>query len=247
MKLKNYLSFGGGVNSVALYLYLVEQKIDFEAVFVDHGTDWPETYGYFDMFQAWIEKNGYQKVTVLKPNVGGFDNLYEYCWHYKMVPIIFRRWCTAKFKVKVLLDYYKGSGFEFIGIDANETRRAKVQTRKGFEARYPLIEADMGRRECKEIIKKHGLPIPMKSGCYICPFQRVAQWKELRRKHPDLFCKASQLEQRNMEYRIERGKKPLYLCQSPKASLSAIVNEKQSPVFEQDEYPPELRAEKLKK
>lgn len=233
--MKNYLSFGGGVNSVALYLYLIEQKIEFESVFVDHGTDWPETYEYLDMFQEWIMDRDYTPITVLKPEKG---NLYDYCWDHRMVPSGFQRWCTRIFKVEVLLNYYCGQGFEFIGIDADEKRRAKIQTRKGFEARYPLIEADIGRRECKKLILSHGLPVPMKSGCYICPFQRVNQWKELRRKHPDLFCKASQLEQRNIEYRIERGKKPLYLNQNPKASLRSIVDEDQQPVFEEDEYPP---------
>lgn len=50
--MKKYLSFGGGVNSVAMMLMLLDQKDDFEAIFVDHGTDWPETYEYFEMFQA---------------------------------------------------------------------------------------------------------------------------------------------------------------------------------------------------
>lgn len=236
--MKNYLSFGGGVNSVALYLYLIEQKIDFEAVFVNHGTDWPETYEYFDMFQGWIEKHGYRKITVLKPNVQDSTNLYDHCWKYRMVPSFMRRWCTDKFKVSILHKYFKPPAFEMVGIDASEKRRAKIQNRKGFEMRYPLIEADITRHGCKDLILKHGLPIPMKSGCYICPFQRVTQSKELRRKHPDLFCKAANLEQRNIEYRIERGKKPLYLNQNPKASLRAIVQEDQIPVFEQDEYPP---------
>ena len=233
--MKNYLSFGGGVNSVALYLYLIEQKIDFEAVFVNHGTDWPETYEYFDMFQGWLGRQGYRKITVLKPEKG---NLYDYCWQYKMTPNFMRRWCTKMFKVDILLDYYKGPGFEFIGIDADEKKRAKIQTRNGMEARYPLIEAEIGRAACKELIKKHGLPVPMKSGCYICPFQRVTQWKELRRNHPDLFCKASQLEQRNIDYKIENGKRPFYLNANPKISLRAIVDEDQQPIFEEDEYPP---------
>lgn len=237
-KLKNYLSFGGGVNSVALYLHLIEQGIDFEAVFVNHGTDWPETYEYFAMFQEWIEGKWYPKITVLKPNVQGSDTLYDHCWKYMMIPSFMRRWCTDKFKVSVLHKYFKPPAFEMVGIDADEIRRAKIQNRKGFDMRYPLIEADIGRAECKEIIKKHGLPIPMKSGCYICPFQRVIQWKELRRKHPELFCKAAQLEQRNIDYRIERGKKPIFLNQNSKASLRVIVQEDQTPVFEQDEYPP---------
>ena len=54
--MKNYLSFGGGVNSVAMMLLLLDQKQEFESIFVDHGTDWPETYEYFDMFQEWLKK-----------------------------------------------------------------------------------------------------------------------------------------------------------------------------------------------
>lgn len=237
-KHRNYLSFGGGVNSVALYLYLADEGIDFEAVFVNHGTDWPETYEYFDMFQAWLENKGLKKITELKTDVQGGKTLYDYCWEKRMVPTFMRRWCTAEFKIKILQSYFKPPAFELIGIDADESHRAKIQTRKGFESRYPLIEAGIGRAGCKKIIIDHGLPVPPKSGCYICPFQRVGQWKELRRVHPELFCKAVELEARNIEYRVEKGKKPLYLVSNPKAPLTAIVAENQMPVFDEDEYPP---------
>ena len=62
-----YLSFGGGVNSVAMYLYALDEGWDFEAVFVDHGTDWPETYEYVEMFKKMYP------VTVLRPDVTGHD------------------------------------------------------------------------------------------------------------------------------------------------------------------------------
>ena len=42
--MRSYLSYGGGVNSVALYIDLTLRGYDFEATFVDHGCDWPETY-----------------------------------------------------------------------------------------------------------------------------------------------------------------------------------------------------------
>lgn len=47
-----YLSFGGGVNSTALYLHLLELGQEFEAVYVDHGTDYPETAEYVAYFAA---------------------------------------------------------------------------------------------------------------------------------------------------------------------------------------------------
>lgn len=235
--MKSYLSYGGGVNSLAMMLMLLDQKEEFEAIFVDHGSDWPETYEYFEMFQGWLKENGYQQITVLKPDVEGYKNIYEYYWKYKMVPSFMMRICTDKFKIRPIHKYIETPCFMLLGIDADETKRAKISTNKGVENRYPLIEHEIDREGCKQIIKDHGLPIPKKSGCYICPFQRKGQWVELRKKHPDLFCKAQQLEERNMEYRTAQGKTPMTLSASKK-KLGTLVNENQGVLFEQDEYPP---------
>ena len=230
--MKNYLSFGGGVNSVALYLYLLDNNVDFEAVFVDHGTDWPETYEYVEMF-----KDKYP-LTVLKPNVEGYSNLYNFCLHKTIIPSMMFRWCTDKFKLTPIYKYLKPPGFIMLGIDFGEQKRAKMNSNKGFENRFPLIEAEIDRKGCKDIIRLHKLPIPIKSGCFICPYQRAYQWKELRRHRSGLFCKAVELEKRVIAHRRSQGKKPLYLNQSPKASLQSVVDENQRQIFKQDEYPP---------
>ena len=101
-KMKNYLSFGGGVNSSALYLLMQDLGMDFEAVFVDHGGDWPETYEYVDYFI----KTG-RPITILKPDVQGIDNIVDYCEKYNMLPARFPRWCTVNFKVKPLNKYHQ--------------------------------------------------------------------------------------------------------------------------------------------
>ena len=245
--MKNYLSFGGGVNSVAMYLYLLDQKVEFEAVFVDHGTDWPETYEYVDMF-----RNIYP-LTILKPKRSGykdlkhiyFDSLYEFCYAKKMFPSRVVRWCTSDFKRSVLEKYQITPSFVMIGFGWEERQRAKIFSDKGREFRYPLIEAEIDRTECKKIIKRHDLPIPIKSGCYICPFQRVGQLRKLRKKHPDLFCKLEQLENRNNKERAINGKSdvwpwvldPYYSFGKPVREV-AEKNIKQLPIFKQDEYPP---------
>jgi hypothetical protein len=236
--MRNYLSFGAGVNSVALYLLMVEQGIEFEAVFSDTGCEWPETYHYLAMFQWWTKVNGLRSVTILRELVQSSRNLIEHCEKRAMVPSFMRRWCTDKAKRRPLQKYMKSPAFVHIGFAMDEAHRAKIETQKGFDHRYILIENEITRAGCIEIIRKAGLPIPRKSGCYICPFQRVGQWKELRRYHPDLFCRAVNLEKANIAQRIARGKSPLYLSQSPRAPLSEIVGERQGVLFEQDEYPP---------
>jgi 3'-phosphoadenosine 5'-phosphosulfate sulfotransferase (PAPS reductase)/FAD synthetase len=239
--MKNYLSFGGGVNSVAMYLYLADEGWDFEAVFVDHGTDWPETYEYIEMF-----KKQYS-LTIIKPQNRGskpmgldhlwFDNLYEYSYAQKMFPSRVARWCTHRFKKIPLDNYHKRPCFVFIGFDWDEKHRARIYSQNGEEYRYPLIEAEIGRDECEEIIKHHGLPIPMKSGCYICPFQRVGELRKLRKIHPELFCKLERLENRNNEERKRLGKNPYYSFKRPVREV-AEKDIGQLKLWEKDEYPP---------
>lgn len=221
--MKVYLSHGGGVNSWALYLYLVEQgevpSEDFEAVFVDHGTDWPETYEYMDM----MINRGYP-VTVLRPESKYGATVEERCFNRRIIPYKGKRWCTQEYKVDVLKAYYKIPCIELVGIDAGETHRAKGLVGKtGVEQDFPLIAAGIDRQGCIDIIKRHGLPIPPKSGCYICPFQSRAQWIELKREHPDLFCKAVQLENLCSERRKAAGKKPVYFRDVP---LEVLVQPK---------------------
>ena len=154
-----------------------------------------------------------------------------------MTPTVFKRICTDKFKVTPIHKYVTNPCFMLIGIDAGEPNRAKISTVNGIEKRYPLLENDINRAGCKKIITDHGLPVPMKSGCYICPFQKATHWRELRKNHPDLFCKASTLEKINMQYRKDRGKKSMTLCCNGK-SLETVVDENQMNIFEQDDYPP---------
>jgi hypothetical protein len=220
--LKKYLSYGGGVNSTAL---LVMGGYD-EAIYVDHGCDWPETREYVRMIARKYP------VTILEPG-----SLYDYAWGYKMVPSPMIRWCTKIFKVTVVNEYVKKPCWMWIGFSLEEAKRANMTCEHGIEYRWPLIEQEIDREGCKEIIRKANLPVPIKSGCYFCPYQTIKQWKELRHKHPDLFCKAEQLEKRNMDYRESKGKTPLYLY-SNKKPLRTVVNETQGMLFKEMEYPP---------
>jgi hypothetical protein len=139
------------------------------------------------------------------------------------------------FKLEPLFKYYEKPCMQMIAIDAGEAHRARMSDVPGIDNDYPLIERGIDRQGCIDIIESHDLPIPRKSGCYICPFQRITQWKGLRMKHPDLWCKTLNLEKRNMEYRKSQGKEPMYLYSNRKP-LEIVVNEAQGELFE--EYKP---------
>lgn len=231
--MKNYLSFGAGVNSVALYLLMLDQGVEFEAIYVDHGADMPETHEYMEMFRAKYP------VTILTPDVEGFSNIYEYYLHKRKMPSIMKRDCTDKFKLRPVYKYVEKPCFMFLGIDVGEARRARLNSKKGVENRYPLIEDGIDREGCKKLIRRHGLPVPAKSGCFMCMYQKAGQWRNLRRVHPELYCKAQKMEKAAMSWRTEQGKKAFTLCNNGK-TLDQLINEKQKalPGMEDLEYPP---------
>ena len=89
--MRNYLSFGGGVNSVALYLYLRDMGTEFEAVFVDHGGDYPGTYDYVKMFsekypltilKAVVHRKKINKSNSIHISFIRFKNSQRYDWPF---------------------------------------------------------------------------------------------------------------------------------------------------------------------
>ena len=220
MAVKRYLSFGAGVDSTALMLLLLDEGRDFETVFIDHGGDYPETYEYVE----YLKETGYE-ITVLKPSVIAkvirYDNIYDYFWHYKGIPLRNYRICTQKFKIEVFNKHVETPCIVYMGYDWSEYTRAqkpKKITKKGMEYQYPLIEKRITRSQCKKIIRDHGLRVPRKSGCWFCAFQSKRQWKRLRDTHPDLFKKAMALEE---NARTRDPRKHLYR----KKPLSSIWQE----------------------
>ena len=229
------------MNSVALQLLAIEQGLDFESVFVDHGADLPTTYEYMAMLIG----KGYL-ITVIKPDVTGVSDLYEYCIKYAILPDRRFRWCTQKFKVEPVGAYYERPALELIGFDAGEAkRRLSITGKIGVEQDFPLIAAGIDRQGCIDLIKRHGLPVPPKSGCYFCPFQGRRQWQELRKIHPELFCKAQKLEQMTNERRRAVGKGPVYFRDIPLGDLIQVKDSRgrralqgQTEAFDSFDRPP---------
>jgi len=183
------LSFGGGVNSTAIIALalLGEMEMPDYIVFSDTGAEWPHTYQYLD----YIEKEGI-RITYLTGGNKGMTMI-EWCQFKNYIPCRMNRWCTDYWKRAPLDKFAKAfpGSEQLIGIDAGEERRAK---NKKKSLRYPLIEMGINRQECKQVILRAGLGVPKKSGCFICPYQRKGQWIELKKKHPELWRIAVDLE-----------------------------------------------------
>jgi hypothetical protein len=199
------LSFGAGVNSVALAILAVTDGWRGEIVFADTGCEWPETMCYIDYFtREFLQPRGLS-VTRLGPRYekhtegASYNNmsLIEYCECRHIIPMMAVRWCTVGWKVGPL-GVYAAERETMIGIAADEAHRQRGRN-------CPLVDRGIDRAECIRIIERAGLDVPQKSGCYICPFQRASQWRELWHRHPDLYARAQELEENVKRARSKPG------------------------------------------
>jgi len=200
-----YLSFGAGVQTTTILFMYPQIKFD-EVIFADTGAESPETYEYLEKYSIpFMQENGI-KFTVVKGNEKGIDNLEEYCLYYKIIPSMRVRWCNYKFKTKPIEKYIltkPKNEFPIVGIlgiSSDESHRIKTSKYNWLSYEYPLIKLKMTREDCKRFIEKKGYPIPPKSGCFFCPFQRKKEWEELYLKHPDLYERAIRLEENSQQF-----------------------------------------------
>jgi 3'-phosphoadenosine 5'-phosphosulfate sulfotransferase (PAPS reductase)/FAD synthetase len=197
----NILNYGGGVNSTALIIEMKNRNIrpDY-VIFSNTGEEMPETYIYLDIMRNWFIDNGFKFIEVGSRH----GKLYDYYSSRKTIPFRKFRDCTDKFKkvpINNFIKQFKKDGItQFIGISYDELQRMRTSDKKWITLKFPLVDWKIDRNECIEIIKKEGLPVPVKSGCYMCPFQSDLSWKNLYKTNKDLWKKAREIEENNRTY-----------------------------------------------
>lgn len=218
------LSLGAGVNSTALLVLKAQGKVEFDlALFADTGGEQPETYGYIEeVIKPFCRNNEIELVIVKREG----NDLYDESFQRKIIPTRMFRSCTDKFKIRVLKKYVRERFPEqeinfLIGIDAGESHRAKEDCGNV----YPLMELGIDREGCKQIIRDAGLPLPVKSGCYFCPFTPKNGWINLLKRHPNLYRKAEELEKNGSRYPLMKlSNVPLERARHSKEDQKSMCN-----------------------
>ena len=215
---KKILACGVGVQTVAETIrnYNAYDYI----VFSDTGSEKPETYWYLKThLLPFVEKN---KINFIVVKNEKYLSLYDYCYQHEQVPMRNFRWCTDKFKRQPINKFIKSLGakkadpvIKAIGISLDESHRLntfnQMKEPKYVKLTYPLIDDKITRDDCYKIIKDANMPVPVKSGCWFCPFAKKEEWRRLKIEKPDLFAQAVALEKHNEKYpeRTLKFTKPL--------------------------------------
>ena len=230
------LSFGGGVQSTACLLkYWREYDV---VLFADPGAEHVETYEHIERrVEPFCREKGLDFVTVRSDK----GTLEEYCLERNVVPITSRRWCTQEYKIRPIQHYQRevlGATQENpvivdLGISYDEYWRASKPQMTLWEFRnYPLVDAEITRQQCLDIVAAQGWPRPHKSACDFCPFKSSKDWRRLYAEHPERYKQIVELEQNGSDYpRTLLGRKPLHLL----AENSRLTDHGFSEELEQEE------------
>lgn len=207
------LSHGGGTNSTAMLVGLAERRIVPDLIlFADTGGEKPHTYAFLDTLDRWLGTNGFPLITRVRSQSPD-QTLEGNVTRLGVLPSLAYGWktCSQRWKIAPQDKFLNGWGpakeawdagkriTHLIGYDADEHHRVKNYDDDKAIKRYPLVDWDWGRDECREAIARAGLPQPGKSACFFCPASRKSEILELRRVYPDLFERALEMERRAKE------------------------------------------------
>jgi len=208
------LSFGCGKDSMTEF---VLNWFNYDLIiFADTGSEQPETYEYLQEILTKMPIEARARFIVLSENYLG--KIYDFYYNKKLIPMPYsKRDCTDKFKIIPIRHFLRGretfrtglfqhgNTYEMhICINASEADRARGSVVDGrttadsgvkyIKLFYPLIDKNIKRDDESKIIMKAGYNVPVKSGCFMCPFTTKQGFQKLGKNHPKLLQKVIDLQ-----------------------------------------------------
>jgi hypothetical protein len=178
--MRKVVSFGGGVNSVAMLVSMVAAGDKPDAIlFADTGAENDWVYDYKQYFSDWLVSKGFPPITTVtyKNKRGIRITLEQEIRKAHTLPSVAFGYKTCSQKHKIFpqqkwrrYHWGKQTTIWYVGFDLGEQRRvSNTKNINGNINKYPLIELGWDRARCEYEILKAGLLLPKKSACYFCP------------------------------------------------------------------------------
>lgn len=185
-KVTHVVGLSGGKDSTAMALWLSENEPrDYTYICTPTGDELPE------MFAHW-RRLGELLGRPLMPVPSG-DTLESLIRGYGALPNHQMRWCTRRLKIEPTKAYLliNAPAVSYVGLRADEEEREGIYGDiDGVTQRYPLRELGWGIKDVLRYLQQRGVEIPKRTDCGRCFFQRIGEWWDLWREHPEAFASA---------------------------------------------------------
>lgn len=188
------VALSGGKDSTAMALWLAENEPrDYQFVCTPTGDELPEMVEHWARLEALL---GQPLIRL------GWIGLVANNLRNNALPNWRMRFCTRDLKIQPYVAFMAAHApaVSYVGLRADEPDREGINygsaggevygTVEGVTARYPLRELGWGVKEVWEYLALRCVTIPKRTDCARCFFQRLIEWYELWRDHPDRWAEA---------------------------------------------------------
>ena len=246
------ISLGMGVQSTALYLmsslgYI--EKADY-AIYADLKSEKPTTEKLVEYLFDWKKRNNGIEILIKEADIytdiingvnsdgRSFVTIPAFSESGGMV----RRQCTGEYKINTVKKKIRElHGLKhrqrmkptqlWLGISTDEIERAKISQMYNIEYKYPLIENQISRSDCKTFLEERSFHNVPKSSCVFCPYQQNRQFKEIKENFPKQWKKIVDVDNA-IRNNSQRGKDDkLFLHRSLKPINEVYLQEDQEELF----------------
>lgn len=191
------VGLSGGKDSVCMALALQEREPrPYTYVCTPTGDELPEMVAHLDAVSALLGQ------PILRLTNGTLASQID---ANRMLPNCFARWCTRLLKLRPFGEFMAQAApaVAYVGLRADEDEREG--TRPGGDSApvgtkivqdFPFQRWGWGIEEVQAYLASRKVSIPERTDCARCPYQRLGEWYNLWRDHPDIFASAVSDEER---------------------------------------------------
>jgi len=191
---RKIVAISGGKDSTAMAVRLAEVEPDaYEYVITPTGRELPEMESHWAKLEKLI---GAPLLRISAPS------LLDLIKSFKALPNWRMRWCTRMIKIEPFMAYVKAAApaISYIGIRADEVIGDAPREGTdwngvvGVTQDFPLVRWGWGIAKVKSYLAERGIVIPPRTDCDWCFFQRLIEWWELWKNHPEQWKEGEAVE-----------------------------------------------------
>jgi 3'-phosphoadenosine 5'-phosphosulfate sulfotransferase (PAPS reductase)/FAD synthetase len=188
--MKHIVALSGGKDSTAMALRLVEvEPRDYLYICTPTGDELPEMEDHWNNLECLLGKK------LIRICV---KTIYELIREMNMLPNWRARWCTRILKIEAVQEFYEENkpAVVYVGLRYDEQKREGNRLYDdNIEQVFPMQKWGWDISHVLGYLDKKGVTVPRRTDCAMCFYQRLGEWWNLWKIHPERFKIVEDLEE----------------------------------------------------
>lgn len=189
--MKHVVGLSGGKDSSCLALALREREPEreYEYVCTPTGNELPELFEHLERMECLLGQS------IKRLGIG--KSLFDLCREMEMLPKWNARWCTRILKIEPTIEYIQSlppGSVLYVGLRADEEERRGIYG-EDIAIDFPFRRWGWGLKEVWRFLMERDIKIPRRTDCAQCFYQRLGEWWNMWKDHPERFADGVAIEE----------------------------------------------------